>query len=246
MCLWNWNNIRNQTITINVYTAQNFTVPPETLTTPLPTVWNITDVKFDLDDLTMFSVNVTSMPCSLNNITITDIQLNNNDTTLSPASLVLTNGTQATFNCTINWINFIGQSIKVTVFASDGTNISTAVAIPSNQVKILGSTPIVGDLNDATLNITSPYLNVTISNSANSVQNVTLTKLILEAGNFTQDLVPNIVSPKATSGIFEINTNQTITFVCIFDFTRYIQPSITTITVTAYTPQGTFSTTWHR
>ena len=246
ICLWNWSAIRNQSIAINVYTAQNFTVPAETLTTPPPTVWNITNVNFDLDNLTMFSVNVTSMPCSVNDLTITDIQLNGTDTTLSPASLVLTNGTQATFNCSIDWSDYIGQSTVVTVFASDGTNISTVVTIPSNQLKILGSTPIYGDLNDTTLNITCPYLNVTISNSANSVQNITLTKLILQAGNFTQDLVPNIVSPKAISGIFQINANQTITFVCISDYTQYIQPAITTITVTAYTPQGIFSTTWSR
>lgn len=246
ICIWNWSAIRNQSIAINVYTAQNFTVPAETLTTPPPTVWNVTNVNFDLDNLTMFSVNVTSMPCSVNDLTITDIQLNGTDTTLSPASLVMTNGTQATFNCSIDWSDYIGQSTVVTVFASDGTNISTVVTIPSNQLKILGNAPIYGDLNDATLNITCPYLNVTISNSANSVQNITLTKLILQAGNFTQDLVPNIVSPKAISGIFQINANQTITFVCISDYTQYIQPAITTITVTAYTPQGIFSTTWSR
>jgi len=245
-CLWNWNGIRNENITINVYTKQNFSVSAKTLTTPPPTVWNITDVKFDLDDLTRFSVNVTNLPCSVNNVTITKIQLNSNDTTLSPASAVLTNGTQATFGCAINWTSFIGQSQKVTVFTADGTNVSTVVAIPSTQLKILGIVPVYGDLNDSTLNITSPYLNVTISNSVNSVQNVTINKLVLQAGNITQDLVPDIVYPKVTSRIYEINTNQTITFVCFSDYTQYIQPSITTITITVYTSQGVFSTTWHR
>lgn len=245
-CLWNWNAIRNENITINAYTEQNFTISAETLTTPPPTVWNITDVKFDLDDLTQFSVNVTNLPCSVNNVTITGIQLDSNDTTLSPASAVLTSGTQATFSCAINWTSFIGQSTEVTVFAADGTNTSTVVTIPSTKLKILGTVPIYGDLNDTTLNITSPYLNVTISNSVNSVQNVTINQLVLQAGNVTQDLLPDIVYPKVPSGIYEINTNQTITFVCFSDYTQYIQPSITTITITVYTAQGIFSTTWHR
>jgi hypothetical protein len=245
-CDWNWNDARNENTTINVYTNQTFTVPAKTLTTPPPTVWNITDVKFDLDDLTRFLVNVTNLPCSVNNVTITKIQLNSNDTILSPASAVLTSGNQTTFGCAINWTSFIGQSTTVTVFTADGTNMSTVVTIPSTQLKILGSIPVYGDLNDTTLNITSPYLNVTISNSVNSVQNVTINELVLQAGNITQDLVPDIVYPKVTSGIYEINTNQTITFVCFSDYTQYIQPSIATITITVYTSQGIFSTTWHR
>jgi hypothetical protein len=245
-CLWNWNAIRSENITIKVYTNQTFTVPAETLTTPPPTVWNITDVKFDLDDLTRFSVNVTNLPCSVNNVTITKIQLNSNDTILSPASAVLTSGNQTTFGCAINWTSFIGQSTTLTVFTADGTNMSTVVTVPSTQLKITGSIPVYGDLNDTTLNITSPYLNVTISNSVNSVQNVTINKLVLQAGNITQDLVPDIVYPKVTSRIYEINTNQTITFVCFSDYTKYIQPSIATITITVYTSQGIFSTTWHR
>jgi hypothetical protein len=245
-CLWNWNTIRSENFTINAYTEQNFTVPPVTVLTPAPTVWNITDVKFDLGDLTQFSVNVTNLPCSINNVTITNIQLNSTDTTLSPPSAVLTSGTQVTFGCAKNWTSFIGQSTEVTVFTADGTNVSTVVTIPSTQLKILGSIPVYGDLNDTTLNITSPYLNVTISNSVNSVQNVTINKLVLQAGNITQDLVPDIVYPKVTSRIYEINTNQTITFVCFSDYTKYIQPSIATITITVYTSQGIFSTTWHR
>jgi hypothetical protein len=245
-CDWNWNDARNENITINVYTNQTFTVPAKTLTTPPPTVWNITDVKFDLDDLTRFLVNVTNLPCSVNNVTITKIQLNSNDTILSPASAVLTSGNQTTFGCAINWTSFIGQSTTVTVFTADGTNMSTVVTIPSTQLKILGSIPVYGDLNDTTLNITSPYLNVTISNSVNSVQNVTINELVLQAGNITQDLVPDIVYPKVTSRIYEINANQTITFVCFSDYTKYTQPSIATITITVYTSQGIFSTTWHR
>lgn len=245
-CNWNWNDTRNENITINVYTNQTFTVPAKTLTTPPPTVWNITDIKFDLDDLTRFLVNVTNLPCSVNNVTITKIQLNSNDTILSPASAVLTSGNQTTFGCAINWTSFIGQSTTVTVFTADGTNMSTVVTIPSIQLKILGSIPVYGDLNDTTLNITSPYLNITISNSVNSLQNVTINELVLQAGNITQDLVPDIVYPKVTSRIYEINTNQTITFVCFSDYTKYIQPSIATITITVYTSQGIFSTTWHR
>ncbi len=247
-CLWNWNTVRDENITINVYTKQNFTVPAETVLTPPTNVWNITDVKFDLEDLTRFSVNVTNMPCSVSSITIAKIQLNSTDTIFDQLSAVLTNGMQITFDCTLNLTTFRGLTANVTVFTADGANISAIVTIPSVQLKITGSTPVYGDLNDAALNITSPYLNVTISNSANSLLNVTISKIVLEAGNITQDLAPNILYPKATSRIYKVNTNQTVTFVCYSDYTQFLaQPTITTIKITVYTAEGIqVSTTWQR
>lgn len=246
-CFWNWNQIRDENITINVYTKQNFTVPTQALITPPQTIWNVTDVKFDLDDLNHFLVNVTNTPCSLNSITIAEIQLNGTDTTLDHPSAVLTNGTQIMLNCTINWANFTGQNANVTVFTADGANISTTLVIPSTQLKILGDAPTYGDFYDPTLNITAPYLNVTISNSANSNFPVTISKIVLQAGNITQDLAPDILYPKVTSKIYTVNTNQTVTFVCYSDYTQYITPTITTIILTVYTAENIqASITWHR
>jgi hypothetical protein len=232
---------------INVYTKQNFTVPTQLVITPPQTVWNVTDVKFDLDDLNRFIVNVTNTPCSLSSITIAKIQLNGTDTTLDRPSAVLTNGTQIMLNCTINWANFTGQNANVTVFTADGANISTILVVPSTQLKILGDAPTYGDFYDSTLNITAPYLNVTISNSANSNFPVTISKIVLEAGNITQDLAPDILYPRATSKIYTVNTNQTVTFVCYSDYTKYIAPTITTIILTVYTAENIqASITWHR
>jgi len=246
-CFWNWNQIRGENIMINVYTKQNFTVPTQLVITPPQTVWNVTDVKFDLDDLNRFIVNVTNTPCSLSSITIAKIQLNGTDTTLDRPSAVLTNGTQIMLNCTINWANFTGQNANVTVFTADGANISTILVVPSTQLKILGDAPTYGDFYDSTLNITAPYLNVTISNSANSNFPVTISKIVLEAGNITQDLAPDILYPRATSKIYTVNTNQTVTFVCYSDYTKYIAPTITTIILTVYTAENIqASITWHR
>jgi hypothetical protein len=244
-CFWDWSLIRDQDITISAYTKQGFTIPTKTVRTPSPNVWNVTDVKFDLDDLAQFWVNVTNMPCSLNSITVAKIQLNNTETTLDSSSTVLTNGTQVMFDCKLNWANYIGQTTNVTVFTADGENISEVVTIPYVQVKILGDDLVYGHLNDATFNVATPYINVTISNSANSILNVTISKIALGAGNITQDLVPDILYPNVASRIYVVDAGQTVTFVCYSDYTQYLLSP--TITVTVYISTGLQVTkTWHR
>jgi hypothetical protein len=245
MCFWNWNLNRNEDITINAYTKQNFTVPAITVTTPPATVWNVTDVKFDLDDPTRFWVNVTNTPCSTNSITVAKIQLNGTDTTLDHPSAVLINGTQVMFTCTMNWTNFIGQNANVTVFTAEGANISTIVVIPYAQLKLLGDTPVYGDLQGTNINTTTPYINVTVSNSANSLWNVTISRIVLEAGNITHDLAQDILYPQVASGIYVVNANETVTFVCYSKYAQYLASN--TIEITVYTVEGPqVSRTWHR
>lgn len=246
-CFWNWNLVRNENITIDAYTSQNFTVPALTATTPPSVVWNVTNVKFDLDDLTRFWVNVTNTPSSTDNITVTAIRLNDQNTTLDHLPSVITSGNQTMLTCMMqgNWTNLIGQAANVTVFTAEGLNISTVVMIPSVQLKISGDIPAYGDLQGTTINATIPYFNVTVSNSINSVLNVTISHIVLEAGNTTQDLSESVLYPKVTLRIYRVDAGSTITFVCYSDYTQYFTSN--TIKITVYTTEGIQATkTWQR
>jgi hypothetical protein len=246
-CLWNWSLVRDEKITVQAYTSQNFTVTPLTVTTPSSTVWNITNVNFDFDDPTQFWVNVTNTPCSTNNITVTAIQLNDQNTTLDQPSTVITPGTQTMFRCALNWTDFIGQTANITVLAADGSNVSTSIAIPTAQLKILGDLPVYGDMHGTSINVTIPYFNVTIENCVNSRYNLTITSMILEADNVSQDLAESVLYPNASSSLtYVISPGETITFVCYSENNPYLKSS-TTIELTVYTAEGIqASKTWQQ
>jgi hypothetical protein len=245
-CFWNWNHVRDEKITLQAYTRQNFTVPPLNVTTPPSTIWNITGVKFDLDNLTQFSVNVTNTPCSLNNVTVTNIQLNNQNTTLDQPSTVITNGTQAMFSCALNWTDLRGHVANITVFAADGFNMSTSLVIPAAQLEILGDLPVYGDMQGENINVAIPYFNVTMRNSMNSLMNLTVTSIVLEADNITQDLAKSILYPNATSQTYKISPGETITFVCYSEYNPYLKTS-QTIQITVYTAEAVqASKTWQQ
>jgi hypothetical protein len=245
-CFWNWNLVRDENITVQAYTSQNFTVSPVHVATPASTVWNITDVNFDFDDPTQFWVNVTNTLCSTNNITITTVQLNDQNTTLDQPSTVITPGTQTMFRCGLNWTAFIGQTANITVIAADGSNVSTSILIPTAQLKILGDVPVYGNMQGASINVTIPYFNVTIENCMSSRYNLTVTSMVLEAGNVTQDLATSVLYPNATSQGYVISPGETITFVCYLENNSYLKSS-KTIEITVYTSEAVqASRTWQQ
>jgi hypothetical protein len=245
ICDWNWTQYRNESITVRAYSMENFTVSNMTTTTPPPTVWNMTSTSFDLEDLGHFLVNITNTPCSLAGVNITKVQLNDMDTTLSPPFAYLGPGANATLSCAINWTDFMGQTARVTVFTADGTNTSTVVMIPLAQLKLLGDSLVFGDLKGTTINATTPYVNITVSNSENSLLNLTISSIVLQAGNISQDLVESILYPEAVSGTYKVNVGEIVTFVCYSDYTKYVASS--TISVTVYTAEGQqVSRTWTR
>ena len=245
-CLWNWSQIRNQRITIQAYTRQNFTIPALNVTTPPSTVWNMTDVKFDFDDLTQFWVNVTNTACSTDNVTVARIQLNNLNTTLNQPPKAIGPSTQTMLSCALNWTDAIGHFANITVFATDGSNVSESLLIPTAQLKILSDFPVYGDFQGARVNVTVPYLNVTIKNAVNSEYNLTVSSIVLEAGNTTQDIARSILYPNATSQGYVISPGEEITFVCYLENSPYFKSS-KTIQITVYTEEAVqASRTWQQ
>jgi hypothetical protein len=192
-------------------------------------VWNITDVKFNLDDLQHFSMNVTNMPCSLQDINVTRILVGGNTTIMDPSFKVLTNGEQVSFNNTYGWGHLRGKNVTLTVSTKDGSNVSRIIAVPSAQLTLaetLNRTDLLG-----------PYVNVTISNSVNSLKNVTINKIVFETRNTTYTIDGTITNPLISPGGYVLKTGETITIVCRWN--HYDQWFIgTSLRVTVYTAEG--------
>jgi len=245
-CLWDWNAHRNETITVSVYTRQGFTAPTMTVATPPAVVWNITDVKFDLDLIEYFLVNVTNMGCSLHDINVTRILLGENETVIDPSFAVLTNGTEMMFNCTFDWKHLRGQDAILTAVTEDGLNVSIIVTIPSVELELLGENFVFGDLRDIFPNMTVPipYVNITISSSNNSLQNVTIIKIILEIENGTLEIDSTLTYPPLAPNGYVLKTGETVTVICLWNWVVYLARS-QSVKVTVYTAEGfQASRTW--
>jgi hypothetical protein len=240
-CLWNWSQYRNENITINAYAKEGFNIPDKWAITPPSVVWNITDFKFDLDDTGHFLVNVTNMPISLRSMDIIKVKLNETQgtvfTTLAP-------GEQKTINCTLDWKNLRGKNVTLTVVPQIEANISRVVSIPSVQLKLLGDQPAYGDLRSHYPNVTIPiplrYVNVTIANSANSLSDVNVTRIILETGGTTYEIDKNLTSPLISAG-YVLKIGENVTIICQWNWENLGS----TLKITVYTKEGTkTSRTW--
>ncbi|MFZ0965568.1 MAG: hypothetical protein WAN82_02955 [Candidatus Bathyarchaeia archaeon] len=242
-CLWNWTQHRNETLTVNAYALEDFTIANKTTKTPPAVVWNITEVKFDLDDMQYFMVNVTNMPCSLNEINVTKILLDENETVIG-SPVTIQPGEQKTINCTFSWKNWINKTVTINVFTESSLNVSTTMTVPPVGLKLLGDSFVFGDLWDQYINITIPYANVTISNSINSLQDVTITKIIFETGNKTLEIDNTLTYPKLVPSGYILRKGENITMTCLWNWNLYLGPY--PIKVTVYTAEGfQVSRTWY-
>jgi hypothetical protein len=240
-CFWNWTQYRDENFTANVYTERGFTVLPPTKSpkTPPSIVWNITDVKFDLDDTDHFLVNVANMLCSLQNITITQISLNETHTSFESQMIPI--GQERMFNCTFDWKNFIGENVNITVSKEDGVNVSRIVIIPHVGLK-LPDKPVISELFVPDTNITIPYVNITILNPNNSLQNVTITRIIFETANETYEIDGTLTYPKLAPDGYILKIGEKVTVICLWNWENIG----ISLKATVYTAEGfQVSKTWY-
>jgi len=214
-CLWNWTCYRNENFTINVYTEQGFKVPPtEQLRTPPEVVWNISDVKFDLDNTESFSVNVTNMPCSLYGINVTEIDFNSHKTTVT--SSIVSIGNQSTFTCEYNWTSSVGKDATITVHVlykgNESSSISYNLTLPYFKIT---------EASFSNFSPGNPYVNITVYTSEFSTVNATVTELFIEAENGTC-----LFNATITDG-YELPKGMNMSIVYSWDWTRYSGQEIT-------------------
>jgi hypothetical protein len=180
---------------------------------------------------------------------------NGNTTNMNPPSATLSNGTQEMFNCSISWRDYMGKTANITVVTTEGS-ISKLLEIPAVELKIVEDNLVFGDFFDNATGIIIPYINITISNSNNSLYNVTIVQIIIQTRNDTYIIYNNatyrhdnnILYPRlrpdeyAPTG-YPLKIGETITFVCSWNYESYLTGD--PITVTIYTAEGfQVSKTW--
>jgi hypothetical protein len=224
-CLWDWNAHRDEMITVNVYTKQGFDVPGRTAVTPSAVVWNVDDVKFDLDDLERFSVNITNKPCSLYGINVTKVELNQNMTTIS--STLIAAGGQATLICGFNWSSFVGGNVTITVHAVYGGNESLAsYSLTLPYLKMVNTT-------FSNFELGNPYVNITIYHSQFSRLNATITQVFVRTSNETFAVDGTITNPRISPTGYRLSSGMEVTMVCPWDWSPYLGKDVTVVAQTA-------------
>jgi hypothetical protein len=224
-CLWDWNTHRDETITVNVYTKQDFNVPSRTAITPSAVIWNVDDVGFDLDDIEHFSVNITNKPCSLHEINVTKVELNQNLTTIN--STLIPAGGQATLVCGFNWSSFVGGDATITVHAVYGVNESLAsyrLTLP--HLKIVNAS-------FSNFELGNPYLNVTVYHSQFSRLDATITQIFVKTDNGTFSIDGTITNPRISPTGYRLFSGMEVTMVCPWDWSPYLGKDVTVVAQTA-------------
>jgi len=227
-CIWNWTNYRDQNVTITMNVKQGFTPASETRKTPQPVVFKIKEVNFNLTDTSHFVVTVANMPCSLQNITIATIKVNETDIALNQTVNI---GKEKIFNCTFDWANFRGEEVNITAYTSDGLYAPPInITLPSVDLKIL-----VNEHDFAKSAEGIPYVNVTIMNTHFSNRNVTITQIIFKTENTTATIDGALTNPVLVPNGYILAVNANVTILCPWNWTLY--PNLD-LTITVQTAEG--------
>lgn len=256
-CVWSWQPYRNKTIILTVYTKQGIKAQSNPFRTPSETLWEISDVNFDLDNLNFFMIKIANRLCS-KNITITGVKLNDQNANVVNSSATILPGQQVTLNCSFSWRSLVNTTVTVSVsVVSEGNLQSTRsrmVRISPVKLSILEETFVFGEFTLSDSTITIPYVNVTVRNSNNSLLNVTVTKIVLTifyedgaSSNRTVEIDGALTYPRLLPNGYVLLVNETVTFICVSDWSLYLTPNARSVTVTVYTIEGFQATrTWHR
>jgi hypothetical protein len=93
-----------------------------------------------------------------------------------------------------------------------------------------------------TVPIPTLYVNVTVKNSNNSLTSATITRIVFESANKEYEIDGNLTNPSFLPKAYVLSVNDTVTFICQWNWVRYMGA---TLKVTVYTAEGaTASKTW--
>jgi hypothetical protein len=225
-CIWNWRNYPDQNVTANVYNIQGFKAASRLITIPPSVIYVISGLDFNITSTGYFSINITNLPASTHEIGISKILINDNAVAFENQTIPI--GEQRRFNCTYDWSSLRGQTIAITVNTTDGFTEYKAATLESVDLRISDAIAF------NTTTEGTPYLNVTVLNTAFSTRNVTITQIVLATANSTYT-VDGTTSPQLSPNGYLLVTDSNITIVCPWNWNRYTGESLT---VTVRTTEG--------
>ena len=228
-CLWNWRNYPDQNVTVNVYNTQSFETASRLMNIPLPVIFEISGLDFNITNTGYFTMNITNLPASTREISMSKIMFNDNATSFENQSIPI--GQQRQFNCTFDWSSFKGQTILITVNTSDGFVTAESITLDSVDLRILRT------LDTTAFNTTAegtPYVNITVLNTIFSIKNVTITQITLATSNSTYT-VNGTTSMQLSPNGYLLVIDSSATIVCPWNWNLHTGE---TLTVTVQTAEG--------
>jgi len=227
-CVWNWRNYRDQNIAITVNVKQGFTPASKTVTTLQPVIFKITELNFNLTETNHFLVKIANMPCSLWDINITKIKLNENETIFEPQIIPV--GEEKIFNCNFSWTSFRGKNVTITAYTKDGLSFPETIMLPSVDLKILVDTH---DFAKSTEGI--PYVNITVVNTLFSNRTVKVTQIIFKTENTTDTINGALTNPTLVPNGYTLTVGANATILCPWNWILYQNQNLT---ITVQTAEG--------
>lgn len=232
-CPWNWRSYADQNVTVNVYNLQGFKAVSRLIDIPKSVLYAISGSDFNITDTGHFSINITNLPASTDEIGISKIAINNEATSFENQTIPV--GEQKQFNCTYDWRNLRGQTVTITVNTTDGFIEYEVATLASVDLRI-SYTIAFNTTAEGT-----PYINLTILNTAFSARNVTITQIVLTTTNSTYT-IDGATSQQLSPNGYLLVTDANITIVCPWNWNRYAGESLTAKVQTAegFTASQTF------
>ena len=202
---------------------------------PESTTLSIKTVTFQTEYPDSFEITVLNPTYSPTTATITEIVVITGDDTVHtideadpelPATLA--KGKQETFNCTWNWADYGGESVKVMVLVEDG----------SGSVYQTEAAPVEMSIAPLFTPVNTEHFNITVSNLEDSTIDLEITKVTVTTDDGTELEITDI-SPSLPVEL-EPDTRQA--FNCTWNWNDYREREIT---ITVYTKEGyTFTRTY--
>jgi hypothetical protein len=227
-CAWNWTNFRDQNVTLTVNVKQGFTPASETVKTPDPVIFKITELNFNLNDTNHFLMKVASMPCSLGNTSIEKITVNGTEAAFEYQIIHIDE--EKTFNCTFDWRSFRGKDANITAYRLDGQTLLKIITLPSVDLKI-----VINEHDFAASAEGIAYVNFTIENTLFSNRTVNITQVIFKTGNMTDTIDGTLTNPMLSPNGYILNIGANVTICCPWNWTLYANQ---TLTITVQTKEG--------
>jgi hypothetical protein len=231
-CPWDWARYRGKSVTVSIFTVQNYTVHYIKAT---PSPIEITDAIFDPANTTIFSLIAHNSALyytyvNITNVTVTfedgtETQINGTLITPDPLPYLLDQNSTKTFTCPWNWTNYQGRNITITVTTAENGVAQFVKATPKRV--ILTITAISFD------SVNPSIFSVTVRNSALSLEDANITRITVTLENGTVKEISSVMP----SLPYLLSPNSTAIFTCQWDWTNYRGKNIT-ITVDAGAEKG--------
>lgn len=230
-----WMDYRSKNVTVTAYTKEGFVSSSKTKVTPAPILFNISATDFNLTNTGSFTVNITNMASSTQEINVTQIKLNDN---IIYTSQPIPVGEQRQITCAFDWASLRDTTATISVNAS-GVVQNITVTLPSVDLKI-SDTFIYGTGVDG-----SPHVNVTIVNTAFSARSVNISKISFKTEDRLQpySIDGTISVPQFEPNGYILDVGASVTIECRWDSALHPNQDLT---VTVQMTDGTtVSQTFH-